>query len=596
MDIKKNFWTISASIGLMLTACNTAQRLNRVENNYRNSIRLPFRSEVRDTAKIKVPQYVTFKDNDGKDKLIMTAERDSVTGNYELTGGELAEVTVTAAAKSVAERNGKVNIDFVVSVPGSLMMKDWRMVIRPYLDNSGERIDLDSLEITGTVNYNFNLRRRRQLNREQGSVSRSKSALEHRAEWAGIRRGKKVEPIVGQLGTQTAFDSEINSAADLSGKGMRLDTVMTRGEDYVYFYSQQLDSRGLATRLRVWFDSYIVNCGDDVYTMGTSDTVTFNIASFLQFMDRAPRYVRKIVYRKVTDKMTAQIQFHQGKFEVIDTLGNNRMELDKVRHKLKALYDGNEFVVDTLFVTAFASPEGAYSLNAELSRKRGQSIKDYLSMMDTYHVLPDYEQIIADNTAEDWKKLRELIMQSPYVQHAEQIAHIIDTQPDADWRETQIRNAYPADYQYIRDHIYPQLRAVEFTFCLARRNMVEDVMFTDEIDTAYAEAVELMQQRKYKEAMPKLLEYRDLNTALCYMSLGYNKTAIQILDEQVETADREYLKAILYAREGDIQKAVQLYMKSCEMDDSKIMRGTLDPEIADIIKAYGLHADELEGF
>ena len=217
-------------------------------------------------------------------------------------------------------------------------------------------------------------------------------------------------------------------------------------------------------------------------------------------------------------------------------------------------------------------------------------------MMDTYHVLPDYEQIIADNTAEDWKKLRELIMQSPYVQHAEQIAHIIDTQPDADWRETQIRNAYPADYQYIRDHIYPQLRAVEFTFCLARRNMVEDVMFTDEIDTAYAEAVELMQQRKYKEAMPKLLEYRDLNTALCYMSLGYNKTAIQILDEQVETADREYLKAILYAREGDIQKAVQLYMKSCEMDDSKIMRGTLDPEIADIIKAYGLHADELEGF
>ena len=126
--------------------------------------------------------------------------------------------------------------------------------------------------------------------------------------------------------------------------------------------------------------------------------------------------------------------------------------------------------------------------------------------------------------------------------------------------------------------------------------MVEDVMFTDEIDTAYAEAVELMQQRKYKEAMPKLLEYRDLNTALCYMSLGYNKTAIQILDEQVETADREYLKAILYAREGDIQKAVQLYMKSCEMDDSKIMRGTLDPEIADIIKAYGLYADELEGF
>ena len=596
MDMRKCFWTISACMVVLMTACNTAQRLNRAERFSQNSIRLPFRSEVRDTTSIKVPQYVTFKDANGKDNMVMTAELDSATGKYELTGGELAEVTVTAAAKSVTERNGKVNIDFVVTVPSSLMMKDWRMVILPYLDNSGERRKLDSLEITGTVNHHFNLRRQRQLNRELSSVSRSKTALERRAAWGGLRRGIKPEPVVADLGTQVGFDSEINAAADLTGKGMRLDTVMARGDDYIYFYTQQLESQGLSSRLRVWFDSYIVNCGDEVYNLAASDTVSFNISSFLQFMDRAPRYVRKTVYRKVTDRMTAQIQFHQGKFEVIDTLGNNRVELDKVRRKLKELYDGNEFVVDTLFVTAFASPEGAYSLNAELARKRGQSIKDYLAMLDTYHVLPDYEQIIADNAAEDWGRLRELIVKSPYVVHAEQIVHIIDTQTDADWRETQIRNAYPADYQYIRDHLYPQLRAVDFTFHLARRNMVEDVMFTDEIDTAYAEAIELMQQRKYKEAMPKLLEYRDLNTALCYMSLGYNKTAIQILDEQPLSADREYLKAILYAREGDIQQAVQLYMKSCEMDDSKIMRGTLDPEIADIIKAYGLHAEELEGF
>ena len=37
-------------------------------------------------------------------------------------------------------------------------------------------------------------------------------------------------------------------------------------------------------------------------------------------------------------------------------------------------------------------------------------------------------------------------------------------------------------------------------------------------------------------------------------------------------------------------------MKSCEMDASKIMRGELDPEIADLIKAYRLHPDEHEGF
>ena len=211
-------------------------------------------------------------------------------------------------------------------------------------------------------------------------------------------------------------------------------------------------------------------------------------------------------------------------------------------------------------------------------------------------MLPDENRIITLNGAEDWQKLRKLVHESPYIIHAPQIISIIDTQRSEDERELMIRNMYPADYQRMREQMYPKLRAVEFTFHLARRNMVEDVMFTDEIDTEYAKAVELMKNRKYKEAMPKLLEYRDLNTALCYMSLGYNKTAITILDEQAETADREYLKAILYAREGQTEKALQLYMKSCEMDASKIMRGELDPEIADLIKAYRLHPDEHEGF
>ena len=584
---------LAGCIVLLMAACNTAQRLGMAERKNRSSIRLPFKSEQKDTATFKVPQFVTYEDGTGNKNIIMTAERDSVSGNYELMGGQLGEITVTAAAKSVAERNGKITLDFVVTVPENLMMRDWRMVINPKLDNGGDIMMLDSLEITGVENYNFNLRRQRQLNRELNNVRRSENALLRRQQWAEFRRtGKKSKESVDVYGTQVGGQGAINASADLSGKGMRLDTVMVKGNDYVYFYSQTLQSGGLATRLKVWFDSYIVNCGDDVYPLESSDTVGFNISSFLQFMDRAPRYVRKTVYRKVTDKMTAQIQFRVGDNAVIDTLADNRSELQKVRMKLKELAESNEFVIDSLYITAFASPEGAWSLNAELARKRGASIRDCLLDMDSYNVLPESECIIADAEAEDWRRLRSLIMASPYVTHAEQIANIIDTQKEADMRETQIRTAFPVDYQYIREQLYPQLRAVDFTFCLARRNMVEDVMFTDEIDTGYAEAVELMLQRKYKEAMPKLLEYRDMNTALCYMSLGYNKTAIKILDEQPLSADREYLKAILYAREGDIEKAVQLYMKSCEMDASKIMRGTLDPEIADIIKAYNLHADE----
>lgn len=582
----------------LLTSCNTGQRLSLVERRDHSNIRLPFRAEQKDTSRLEVPKSVTFIDSDGNEKMIMTAERDSLTGEYELQGGTLSELTVTAAAKSVAERGGKVNIDFIVTVPQGLMKRDWRLILNPILNSAGELIPLDSIEITGVEHYNYNLRRHRQLLREQKNVDRSLASIQKRKEWYNLRRGfrEAVKPTQETFGTQVKQSADINSAVQLNSKGAKLDTVMSRGDDYVYLYSQQIDTRGLASRLKVYFDSYLVNVGDEKFRMAASDTVTFNISSFLQFMDRNPRYVRKTIYRKVTDKMTANIQFQLGKHEVVDTLGNNANELKKVAAKLKELAEGNEFIIDSMNVVSYSSPEGLFNTNRELSERRGTAIKEHLSVIDKFLVLPDDNCIRTLNGAEDWVKLRKLIHESPYIVHAPQIISIIDTQRNEDERELMIRNSYPADYQYMREFLYPQLRAVEFTFHLARRNMVEDVMFTDEIDTEYAKAVELLQNRKYKEAMQKLLEYRDLNAALCYMSLGYNKTAITILDEQAETADREYLKAILYAREGQTEKALQLYMKSCEMDDSKIMRGELDPEIADLIKAYRLHPEEHQGF
>ena len=171
----------------------------------------------------------------------------------------------------------------------------------------------------------------------------------------------------------------------------------------------------------------------------------------------------------------------------------------------------------------------------------------------------------------------------------EDILTLIKKTEDPDERERNISNAFPDVYHKLKMEYYPKLRTVDFVFHLSRRGMVEDVMYTDVIDTEYAEAIRLMDERKYKEAMPKLLEYRDMNTAICYMSLGYNGTAVNILLEQPETADREYLLAVLYARLNMDELAVQLFLKSCKMDESKIERGELDPEIAELIKENNLY-------
>ena len=166
----------------LLTGCNTGQRLSLVERRDHSNIRLPFRTEQKDTSRLEVPKSVTFIDSDGNEKMIMTAERDSLTGEYELQGGTLSELTVTAAAKSVAERGGKVNIDFIVTVPQGLMKRDWRLVLNPILDSAGDLMPLDSIEITGVEHYNYNLRRHRQLQREQKNVDRSQASIQKRKE------------------------------------------------------------------------------------------------------------------------------------------------------------------------------------------------------------------------------------------------------------------------------------------------------------------------------------------------------------------------------------------------------------------------------
>lgn len=85
----------------------------------------------------------------------------------------------------------------------------------------------------------------------------------------------------------------------------------------------------------------------------------------------------------------------------------------------------------------------------------------------------------------------------------------------------------------------------------------------------------------------------DYNTAVCLMSLGYDKRALEIMTEQADTSDRNYLLAILYSRLKREEDALKMYVKSCDQDASKIWRGKLDPEINKLIVTYNLYKDEL---
>jgi len=111
---------------------------------------------------------------------------------------------------------------------------------------------------------------------------------------------------------------------------------------------------------------------------------------------------------------------------------------------------------------------------------------------------------------------------------------------------------------------------------------------TTVIDSVYKMGVTLLKDREYDKALPILRPYADFNTAVCYVSLDMNKSAMALLAGMERTAPVNYMLALLYSRDGDDRKAVECYLHACEQDPSYVHRGNLDPEISAIIHRYGL--------
>ena len=144
-------------------------------------------------------------------------------------------------------------------------------------------------------------------------------------------------------------------------------------------------------------------------------------------------------------------------------------------------------------------------------------------------------------------------------------------------------------YGHLRDDIYPKLRTVKFNFYLHRRGMIKDTVHTTVLDTTYMRGVMALKDMDYDIALSCLRPYHDFNTAVAYVGLDRNQSALEILTGLERTAEVNYLLAIIYSRLGDEQQAVTKYLDACRQNRSFIHRGNLDPEISSLIKLYGLN-------
>ena len=586
MNLKgKTCRLILGTIMLMAAAsCMTGNRINSAYHKNKDGVNIrqaktEEKRQPSDTASI-MPDMVKFKDKDGNEMTVLNSVLDTVTGDYELAVS-LNEVTVVSKASIVPERNGIITLPFVITIPGDFIQKDWRLTVTPTLDNNGKKNVLKPIVITGQKFQEMEDRERMYIENTLSRKARKEDRLAQRMGVFGIKEKDK--------GENRQRYEEWKKALSDEQSGWMLDSIVPAGKGMEYHYRQEFKTEDFARRLQLTIAAKIEDLGANTFLLRESDTLSYILSTLTQFLDRQPRYIRETVMRKVTETMRAGITFPVAGTEVIDTLADNASELARVRRKIQEINDTYEFIIDSISITAGASPEGSAAQNRFLSQQRGERLRTILQGMLDEDL--EVKSVNVHAIGEDWKTLRRLLAGSS-ISEKQEILAVIDETADEDERESRIQSLYPQAYRTMRDSIYPELRAVEFVFSLARRGMVEDFKYTDVEDLEYAHALELMDDHRYAEAMSKMLEYRDINAAVCYMSLGYDKEALDILQEEESTAEVEYLRAVLLSRGGRTQEAVDAFISSCRMDPSKMSRGQLDPEISKLIQTYRL--DEMD--
>ena len=479
---------------------------------------------------------------------------DTLADGERVMALQIEQVTVVAKMRSIPERNGRVVLDFIVTLPKQLLGRSRSVVITPILHKPDESVPLEDLVIRGG---RFSL-------------------LQQRDYWQYETYIERFRPDT--VGREVAFNRFVKFPYP---EDVRLDSLVESRSTVTYYYSQEVKTDETSKKMLVTLQGQVLAVDDSAYRLPPSDTLSYIVSSMLSFVDTVPRYRIRIVDKYLTVEDRNYIQFFVGDTRVVDTLGDNWRQLDKITGLMRQIVEQQEFWVDTITLTAASSPEGAYAFNDRLSQGRAQALKRYLvrrygRSIDT--------MLTVRWVAEDWQELTNRIRTDREVVNRDAILELIVAEKNPDRREQAIRQRFPEEYAYIRSVIYPQLRAVNFRYNLRRKGMVKDTIHTTELDTTYARGVELLRKRKYAKALYILNDYNDRNTVVAHLSMDHNERALELLAAMPKDAVTEYLRAIACSRLGRKEEGREHFLEACRLDGRMEYRGNLDPEIAELLK------------
>ena len=524
--------------------------------------------------------------------IIMNAVKDE-DGNMVATD-VLEAASVTARFRNVAERGGKVNIEFAVTVPQDMMDPQWQLRFYPRMYVLEDTLGLDPILITGQEYRNEQMRGYRRYEKFLQSIVtdsmefvnmklleifiernipalyafRTDSTFVSDAEFAsafGVTEQQAIEHYTNRLAKsanerrkarkEERFRQYVKVPIE---QGFRLDTVMREiNGNFRYVYSHTLASRPRLRKVDVVLSGAIYQEDVKIYDIPECEPLTYYISSLSAFVDGTERYMTKVIERKVSANTACYVEFEHDRYEVDESLGYNRDEIGRIKDNLAALIDHDEFEMDSIVVTASSSPEGTVAYNTRLTQRRSEAVAEYFRrFIDEYRdsVKAD-EGFAVDMTGDPRSEPGMTGEEYPETPVRRSFAYAQDDNGDAQDDIKKDRDGYRI--QFIARNDAENWRMLDVL-------VAEDTVMSYEDKIAYINACEVDDLDRREEVLQKLGCYRHLREKV-YPRLRTVKFDFYLhrKDMQKDTVhttviDSTYMAGVQAIRDRDYETAVTL--------------------------------------
>lgn len=524
--------------------------------------------------------------------IIMNAVRDE-DGNMVATD-VLEAASVTARFRNVAERGGKVNIEFAVTVPQDMMDPQWQLRFYPRMNVLEDTLGLDPILITGQEYRNEQMRGYRRYEKFLQSIVtdsmefvnmrlleifiernisalyafRTDSTFVSDAEFAsafGVTEQDAIEHYTDKLARsanerrkarkEERFRHYVKVPIE---QGFRLDTVIREiNGDFRYVYSHTLASRPRLRKVDVVLSGAIYKEDVKIYDIPECEPLTYYISSLSAFVDGTERYMTKVIERKVSANTACYVEFEHDRYEVDESLGYNRDEIGRIKDNLAALIDHDEFEMDSIVVTASSSPEGTVAYNTRLTQRRSEAVAEYFRrFIDEYRdSMKADEGFVVDMTEDPRSEPGMTGEEYPETPVRRSFAYAQDDNGDAQDDSKKDRDGYRI--QFIARNDAENWRMLDVL-------VAEDTVMGYEDKIAYINACELDDLDRREEVLQKLGCYRHLREKV-YPRLRTVKFNFYLhrKDMQKDTVhttviDSTYMAGVQAIRDRDYETAVTL--------------------------------------